>query len=105
MFIVSSSRKVSAYCTILAPKSIGIFPRPGGKTSSISNWKEEHSMKAFVDPDLCIGCTQCAGLCPEVFTMEGTLAVALLGEIPAEAVPQAVDAAQTCPVSAIQIEA
>lgn len=28
-------------------------------------------MKAFVDPDLCIGCTQCAGLCPEVFTMEG----------------------------------
>ena len=39
-------------------------------------------MKAFVDPDLCIGCTQCAGLCPEVFTMEGTLAVALLGEIP-----------------------
>ena len=35
-------------------------------------------MKAFVDPDLCIGCTQCAGLCPEVFTMEGTLAVALL---------------------------
>jgi len=57
-------------------------------------------MKAFVDPDLCIGCTQCAGLCPE-----GTLAVALLGEIPAEAVPQAVDAAQTCPVSAIQIEA
>ena len=58
-------------------------------------------MKAFVDPDLCIGCTQCAGLCPEVFTMEGTL----LGEIPAEAVPQAVDAAQTCPVSAIRIEA
>ena len=58
-------------------------------------------MKAFVDPDLCIGCTQCAGLCPEVFTMEGTLAVALLGEIPA----QAVDAAQTCPVSAIRIEA
>ena len=52
-------------------------------------------MKAFVDPDLCIGCTQCAGLCPEVFTME----------IPAEAVPQAVDAAQTCPVSAIRIEA
>ena len=49
-------------------------------------------MKAFVDPDLCIGCTQCAGLCPEVFTMEGTLAVALLGEIPAEAVPQAVPA-------------
>ena len=28
-------------------------------------------MKAFVDPELCIGCTQCAGLCPEVYQMEG----------------------------------
>ena len=27
-------------------------------------------MIAFVDPDLCIGCTQCAGLCPAVFHME-----------------------------------
>ena len=46
-------------------------------------------MRAFVDPDLCIGCTQCAGICPAVFTMEGTLAV---------------DAAQACPVSAIRME-
>ena len=30
-------------------------------------------MNAYVDPDLCIGCTQCAGLCPAVFQMEGTL--------------------------------
>ena len=56
-------------------------------------------MRAFVDPDLCIGCTQCAGICPAVFTMEGTLAVALVGEVPA-----AVDAAQACPVSAIRME-
>ena len=60
-------------------------------------------MKAFVDPDLCIGCTQCAGICPEVFQMEGTLAIAMLGDIPADDVPAAVDAAQTCPVSAITI--
>ena len=46
-------------------------------------------MIAFVDPDLCIGCTQCAGLCP----------------IPPEEVPQAVDAANACPVSAIRTEA
>ena len=45
-------------------------------------------MRAFVDPDLCIGCTQCAGICPAVFTMEGTLAVALVGEIPGEEVPE-----------------
>ena len=60
-------------------------------------------MKAFVDPDLCIGCTQCAGLCPEVFTMEGTLALAASGELPPDTVPAAVDAANACPVSAIAI--
>ena len=41
-------------------------------------------MKAIVDPNLCIGCTQCAGLCPEVFSMDGTLAVAIPGDIPGE---------------------
>ena len=60
-------------------------------------------MIATVDPDLCIGCTQCTGICPAVFTMEGTLAVALPGEVPPDAVPQAVDAAQSCPVSAITL--
>ena len=35
-------------------------------------------MKAFVDPELCIGCTQCAGLCPEVYlgAEPGTLGAA-----------------------------
>lgn len=60
-------------------------------------------MKAFVDPDLCIGCTQCAGICPEVFSMEGTLAVARPGELSGELVPAAIDAAQNCPVSAITV--
>ena len=41
-------------------------------------------MNAFVDPELCIGCTQCAGLCPAVFHMEGVLAVAEPGPIPPE---------------------
>ena len=49
-------------------------------------------MKAFVDPELCIGCTQCAGLCPEVYQMEGTLAVAIPGDIPPDQVPLAVGA-------------
>ena len=52
-------------------------------------------MNAFVDPELCIGCTQCAGLCPAVFRMEGVLAVAEPGPIPPEEVPQAVTAAQS----------
>ena len=54
-------------------------------------------MNAYVDPDLCIGCTQCAGLCPAVFHMEGVLAVAEPGPIPPEEVPQAVDASNACP--------
>ena len=57
-------------------------------------------MKAFVDPELCIGCTQCAGLCPGVYQMEGTLAVAIPGDIPPDEVPLAVDAANACPVGA-----
>ena len=61
-------------------------------------------MKAFVDPELCIGCTQCAGLCPEVYQMEGTLAVAIPGDIPPDQVPLAVDAANACAVSAIRVE-
>ena len=36
-------------------------------------------MRAFVDPDLCIGCTQCAGICPAVFTMEGSKSIQKLG--------------------------
>ncbi len=39
-------------------------------------------MKAFVDPELCIGCTQCAGHLPRVFQMEGHLAVAWPASIP-----------------------
>jgi len=65
--------------------------------------REELPMKAFVDPDLCIGCTQCTGICPEVFQMTGILAVAMPGELPPDTVPTAVEAAQACPVSAITI--
>ena len=50
-------------------------------------------MNAYVDPNLCIGCTQCTGLCPAVFHMAGVLAVAEPGPIPPAAVPPAVHAA------------
>ena len=58
-------------------------------------------MKVFVDPGKCIGCTQCAGICPEVYTMEGSLAYAIEGEVPEEYIPAALDAEQACPVDAI----
>ena len=61
-------------------------------------------MIAFVDPDLCHGRPQRAGLGPPVIHPEGELAVAEPGPIPPEEVPQAVDAANACPVSAIRME-
>jgi len=36
--------------------------------------------------------------------MEGTLAVAIPGDIPPDEVPLAVDAANACPVGAIRVE-
>ena len=82
-----------------------IFRTKTAHTGSRHHPKEADFIIAFVDPDLCIGCTQCAGLCPAVFHMEGVLAVAEPGPIPPEEVPQAVDAANACPVSAIRMEA
>jgi ferredoxin len=61
-------------------------------------------MKAIVDPDVCIGCTQCAGICPEVFSMDGNLAHAIPGEIPGEDASKAAEAEQSCPVDAISLE-
>ena len=61
-------------------------------------------MNAFVDPELCIGCTQCAGLCPAVSAWREFWLWQSPAPIPPEEVPQAVTAAQSCPVSAIRIE-
>lgn len=62
-------------------------------------------MKAFVDKDTCIGCGLCVSICEEVFSMDddGT-AVAIDGEISAEYQDSAVEAKDSCPVSAISIE-
>ena len=70
---------------------------------AISEREELPHEKHSLTPDLCIGCTQCTGICPEVFQMTGILAVAVPGELPPDTVPTAVEAAQACPVSAITI--
>lgn len=61
-------------------------------------------MTAFVDPDVCIGCTLCASTCPAVFSMRGVQAQAISGEIPAEDAAGAAEAAQGCPVGAIRLQ-
>lgn len=59
-------------------------------------------MKVFVN-DNCIGCGLCAGTCPEVFSLgDAGTAVAIEGEVPAEALDTAAEAMEGCPVGAIE---
>lgn len=62
-------------------------------------------MKTHVDQDTCIGCGLCNSTCPEVYDMndEGK-AYAVDEVVPAEHENHAQEAADGCPVSAIEIE-
>ena len=61
------------------------------------------TMKAFVN-DECIGCGLCEGTCPDVFAIgDDGLAHAIEDEIDEELEGDAQDAADGCPVSAIEI--
>jgi len=61
-------------------------------------------MKATVNKDLCLGCGICADMCPEVFQMEDDKAVAKVDKVPPAAESACRDAAEQCPVEAIQID-
>ncbi|KPJ48328.1 ferredoxin [candidate division TA06 bacterium DG_26] len=61
-------------------------------------------MRATVDADLCTGCELCVETCPDVFEMEGDVAVAKVDDIPEDAEECAKQAAEECPVEAINIE-
>ncbi|MHB8111486.1 MAG: ferredoxin [Syntrophorhabdaceae bacterium] len=61
-------------------------------------------MKAKIDNDACVGDGTCAEMCPEVFVMEGDLAVVTLDEIPGELQEKVKETANNCPVEAIIIE-
>jgi ferredoxin len=60
-------------------------------------------MKAFVDPDICIGCSLCTQTCPEVFRMEQEKAVFYVSLVPEKIKDPCRKAAQECPVNAIKI--
>ena len=52
--------------------------------------------------DSCIGCGLCEGTCPEVFSIQGDVAVAIDGEVPESALATAAEAKECCPVGAIE---
>jgi len=61
-------------------------------------------MRVTVDEESCIGCELCAETCPEVFEMADDKAGAKLDEVPEEFADTCREAAEDCPVEAIQIE-
>ena len=61
-------------------------------------------MKAIVDKDICTGCGLCVNTSPEVFELEGDVAIVKVDAIPEDAVDSAKEAEQNCPVEAIKIE-
>ena len=61
--------------------------------------------KAYVDPDLCTGCGLCVDICPEVFELDGDVAVAKNPDYETLGVAdKAQEAADSCPVEAISLD-
>lgn len=61
-------------------------------------------MRAIVDTDACTGCGLCTDICPDVFELEGDVAVVRADPVPAGMEDSAQEAADSCPVDAIRIE-
>ena len=62
-------------------------------------------MIAIVDPEVCIGCTLCAQICPSTFKMEQYKAVAYKNPVEPDSQGCANQAAEQCPVQAISLKA
>ena len=61
-------------------------------------------MKATVNKNLCIGCGLCEATCPSVFELsEESCAKAVEEEVPPELEACCTEAAENCPVDAIEI--
>ena len=60
-------------------------------------------MKVSVDREVCVGCGMCVSLCPDVYEMEGALAVVIVDTVPSGQEECAKRAATDCPVAAISV--
>jgi ferredoxin len=64
----------------------------------------EGCVKAFVDPDICIGCGVCETIAPNVFQLsDGGFAVVIVDEVPVGTEGDVRQAAEECPEGAISI--
>lgn len=62
-------------------------------------------MKASVKPELCISCSVCIDICPEVFDWDDdSLSHVVVDEIPEELEGAVYEAADQCPTEAILVE-
>lgn len=62
-------------------------------------------MKAKVNKDICIGCGACQAIVPDVFELEDDgLAVCKVETVEEEQKDEVIDAAESCPTSAIKVE-
>jgi ferredoxin len=61
-------------------------------------------MRVTVDEDTCIGCGLCVEECPEVFEMNDDKARVKVDEVPEDVTESCKEAAENCPVEAIQMD-
>jgi len=61
-------------------------------------------MRVRIDQEACVGDETCVSICPEIFKMEGEVAVTIMEEVPPDLQESCREAADACPVEAITIE-
>jgi ferredoxin len=66
--------------------------------------KKDNAMKVHIDKDLCVGDRVCVKMCPELFDMDGEVAVLKTNTIPERLVDVCLNTAEMCPEFAIVIK-
>jgi ferredoxin len=87
-----------------AKKPIFYSPRTIHKDRRMKQTERGKNMKVRVDKETCVGDETCVEVCPEVFEMQGDVAVAKMEDVPEDLEEKVKEAATSCPVEAIIIE-